>query len=72
VHQLGVLGQDGSFDASGGTSNFKLPAVAGSTPPVIALKVATTAGQAVTVTGQFRYPLIQVITDPALQARMGG
>jgi hypothetical protein len=69
THGVGVLGQQGDVTNPAG---FAMPALVGGTPPLLALRTPATAGQVVQITGQFRYPLIQVVTDHVLASKLGG
>jgi hypothetical protein len=67
--QIGVAPGDGDIAMPSG---FKYNAIIQHNPALIAFKVPPTAGQAVAVTGQFRYPLVQVVTDSGLIAAANG
>jgi hypothetical protein len=67
--QIGVAPGDGDIAMPSG---FKYNAIIQHNPALIAFKTPPSVGQAVAVTGQFRYPLVQVVTDSALVAAAGG
>jgi hypothetical protein len=53
-------------------STFKFDVIFQPTPPTVAYKVTPAAHTVLEIIGKFRYPLIQIFTDPALVADVGG
>jgi hypothetical protein len=75
IKVAGVSKTFGSAPIDGDIANqstFRFQALIQSSPPEVAFATTPTAGQAIVVTGHFRYPLVQIVTDPALVANLGG
>lgn len=53
-------------------STFRYQVIFQPTPPTVAFKVTPSAGDLLKIVGKFRYPLIQIYTDPTLVADAGG
>jgi hypothetical protein len=66
---VGVAPGDGDVTTP---SSLKYNTAIQHTPSTITFKTPPTTGQTVIVTGKFRYPLVQTISDPALIAASGG
>lgn len=68
-------GQGGVAPADGDLTNpsgFRYAWIVQHTPAVIAFKTLPATGATIIVTGKFRYPLVQVVSDPTLIAATGG
>lgn len=66
---IGVLGKDGTLDQR---QSWTLQVLAERAPPTLAFKTTPPSGATIVLTGSFRYPLIQAVTDQGLQASAGG
>lgn len=66
---FGEAPQDGDITDQ---TTFKKDVVFQPTPPTVAFKVTPPASTVITIVGKFRYPLIQIYTDPTLVADVGG
>lgn len=67
---IGTLGKEGTLESLGTSVS---PVLIGNTSPfTLALATAPPAGTVVKIRARFRYPLIQVYTDPNMLAAMGG
>lgn len=70
VIDIGSLGKDGTLENLAASNSPVL--IGSSSPYTLALRTAPPAGTQVTIRAKFRYPLIQIYTDPALLSAMGG
>ncbi len=71
----GVFKTIGQAPGDGDVTNqatFKTDCLVQSTPATIAFAVTPPASATVLITGKFRYPLIQTLSDPTLVAAVGG